>query len=85
MDEIKINLTVNISLPQEKLTVNGVLFGLTQLIKEVFFIRSPGRTGKATAQPGLPWSIRQKWSSNSRKGDPDRMGDLPLSSPVTQR
>ena len=38
MDKIKINLTVNISLPQEKLTVNGVLFGLTQLIKEVFFI-----------------------------------------------
>jgi len=38
MDEITINLTVNISLPQEKLTVNGVLFGLTQLIKEVFFI-----------------------------------------------
>ncbi len=38
MDEITINLTVNISLPQEKLTVNGVLFGLTKVIKEVFFI-----------------------------------------------
>ncbi|MCX6089192.1 MAG: hypothetical protein NTX88_02230, partial [Candidatus Atribacteria bacterium] len=38
MDEITINLTVNISLPQDHLPVNGVLFGLSQVIKEVFFI-----------------------------------------------
>ena len=38
MDEITINLTVNISLPQDQLTVNGVLFGLSKVIKEIFFI-----------------------------------------------